>query len=209
MFALDRLKVVMPLEHVTVLDESVFTTTRHGQILKMNYSQKVPALLNIKIDYENSEAVIEFTGKILGERYKELIRLTNIKQCIDNINVLRIVKINREEFIHAEVLKCDPTIDVETDDIPALTKFIKNSIDNYDLYSVQPKNTKREFKLFPFFQKASKYLRKISDRKQISRFGKFTVVFGMICTSHVPRIRIPHCKRDMQRYKFPFAKMYL
>ena len=140
MFSLDRLMVVMPLEHVTVLDESVFNATiRHGEILKLNYSQKVPALLNIKIDYENSEAVIEFTGKILGERYKELIRLTNIKQCIDNINALRIVTVNREEFIHAEVLKCDPTINVETDDIPALTKYIKNSIDNYDLYSAQPK----------------------------------------------------------------------
>ena len=126
MFALDRLMVVMPLEHVTVLYESVFNATiRHGEILKLNYSQKVPALLNIKIDYENSEAVIEFTGKILGERYKELIRLTNIKQCIDNINALRIVTVNREEFIHAEVLKCDPTIDVETDDIPALTNTSK------------------------------------------------------------------------------------
>ena len=30
-------------------------------------------------------------------------------------------------------------------------------------YGSLPKNTKREFKLFPFFQKASKYLRKISD----------------------------------------------
>ena len=140
MFALDRLKVVMPLEHVTVLSESVLTVTiSNGEILKMNYSQKVPALLNIKIDHENCEAVIEFTGKILGERYKELIRLTNIKQCIDNINALRIVKINRKEFIHADVLKCDPTIDVESDDIPALTKYIKNSIDNYDLYSSQQK----------------------------------------------------------------------
>ena len=76
-------------------------------------------------------------------------------------------------------------------------------------YGSLPKNTKREFKLFPFFQKASKYLRKISDRKQISRFGKFTVVFGMICTSRVPRTCIPHCKGNTQRYKFPFAKMYL
>lgn len=140
MFALDRLKVVMPLKHVTVLNESVFTAPiRHGKILKINYSQKVPALLNIKIDYESCEAVFEFTGKILGERYKELIRLTNINQCIDNINALRIVKVNREEFIHADVLKCDPTIDVEADDIPAITKYIQNSIDNYDLYSSQPK----------------------------------------------------------------------
>ena len=30
-------------------------------------------------------------------------------------------------------------------------------------YGSLPKNTKREFKLFPFFQKASKYLRKLSD----------------------------------------------
>ena len=45
-------------------------------------------------------------------------------------------------------------------------------------YGSLPKNTKREFKLFPFFQKASKYLRKLSDWKQFSRFGKFTVVFA-------------------------------
>ncbi len=64
MFALDRLMVVMPLEYVTVLDESVFNATiRHGEIPKLNYSQKVPALLNIKIDYENSEAVINLPGK--------------------------------------------------------------------------------------------------------------------------------------------------
>lgn len=69
MFALDRLKVVMPLQHVTVLNESIFTAKiRDGEILKLEYSPKVPGLLNIKIDYENSEAVIEFTGKILGER---------------------------------------------------------------------------------------------------------------------------------------------
>ena len=76
-------------------------------------------------------------------------------------------------------------------------------------YGSLPKKTKREFKLFPFFPKASKYLRKLSDWKQFSRFGKFTVVFGMICTSRVPRTCIPHCKGNTRRHKFPFAKMYL
>lgn len=140
MFALDRLKVVMPLEHITVLNERVFTTTiRHGEILKLKYSQKVPALLNIKIDYEKSEAVIEFTGKILGKRYNELIRLTNIKHCIDNINNLGIIKIDRDEISHAMVVKCDFTIDVKVNDIPALTSYIQNSIKNYDSYSLKPK----------------------------------------------------------------------
>lgn len=140
MFALDRLKILMPLEHVALIDESLFTRSiRDGKILTMCYNQTTPSLLAIRLDYVRYEATIEFTGKILRSRYKELIRLTNIKQCVDNINDLGIVRIDRDQISRASVLKCDLTIDVKIDNIPAMTTFIKNSICNYDLYSARPK----------------------------------------------------------------------
>ena len=140
MYGVDKLKIVMPLCHVTVVDDSVFKcNSMSGCILNMTYKQKVPEYLSVKIDYENGEAVIEFTGKILGKRYAELIRLTNIMQCVENINSLGIILIDKDKIIHAEVLKCDLTIDVDVSDIPALTRYINNSLSNYDTYLPQPK----------------------------------------------------------------------
>lgn len=138
MYGVDRLKVVMPLECVEIVDKSVFICKVQGkQLLNMMYKRMIPSLLDIKLDYENFEAVIEFTGKILGSRYPELIRLTNIKQCIDNINALGIISIDRNEISHAKVVKCDLTTDTETSDVYDLNKYIKNSISNYDTYVVK------------------------------------------------------------------------
>ena len=140
MYALDKLKVVMPLESITILNEDRFTIkSQYGHIESRTYTQQIPVYLYIKIDYWKSEAVIEFTGKILGNRYEELIRLTNIKQCVDNINSFGIIRIDRDEISRAIVVKCDLTIDVDVSYIPALTSYIKNSISNYDAYTTKLK----------------------------------------------------------------------
>lgn len=57
----------------------------------MKFYRKSPNLL-IKIDYIKSEVIIEFTGKILGSRYPELISLNNIGQCFQNIEKLGFCK---------------------------------------------------------------------------------------------------------------------
>lgn len=133
MYGLDRLKIVMPLCYVNVVDDSVFMSkVQYDCIVNRTYKQNIPEYLSIKLDYENDEAVIEFTGKILGKRYPELIRLTNIRQCVENINAMGIIIIDKDAIMSAEVLKCDLTIDTEVYDISALTRYIKNSLSNYD-----------------------------------------------------------------------------
>jgi hypothetical protein len=140
MYGVDRLKIVMPLCYVNVIDDCVFKcNSMSGCILNMTYKQKVPEYLSVKLDYENDKAVIEFTGKILGKRYPELIRLTNIRQCVENINAMGIIIIDKDAIMSAEVLKCDLTIDTEVYDISALTRYIKNSLSNYDAYVSKPK----------------------------------------------------------------------
>lgn len=53
MYGVDKLKIVMPLCHVTVVDDSVFKcNSMSGCILNMTYKQKVPESLSVKIDYE-------------------------------------------------------------------------------------------------------------------------------------------------------------
>lgn len=54
--------------------------------------------------------MIEYTGKIPGNRYEELIRLTNIKQCVDNINSFGIIQIDRDEISRVIVVMGDLTI---------------------------------------------------------------------------------------------------
>lgn len=139
MYGIDRLKIVMPLCHVKVVDDSVFISKhQNGSIINMTYQQNSPEYLSIKLDYENDQAVIEFTGKILGEKYTELIRLTNILRCAENINSMGFIIIEKNEILHADVLKCDFTIDVEVDDIPALKRYLQSNLRNYDEYVCHP-----------------------------------------------------------------------
>jgi hypothetical protein len=50
-----------------------------------------------------------------------------------------IIIIDKDAIMSAEVLKCDLTIDTEVYDISALTRYIKNSLSNYDAYVSKPK----------------------------------------------------------------------
>lgn len=53
MYGVDRLKVVMPLECVEIVDKNVFICKVQGnQLLNMMYKQMTPFLLDIKLDYK-------------------------------------------------------------------------------------------------------------------------------------------------------------
>lgn len=54
--------------------------------------------------------MIEYTGKIPGNRYEGLIRLTNIKQGVDNISFFGIIRIDRDEISRVIVVIGDLTI---------------------------------------------------------------------------------------------------
>ena len=64
MFALDRLKVVMPLEHVTVLNESVFTVT----VIKYFIKQ-----ISIHRHQEMCDELEDLLKKVKNEKVREIL----------------------------------------------------------------------------------------------------------------------------------------
>ena len=139
MFGIDKLKLVMNLENITNINEEKFTKKIKGEeITELTYTQKYPYLLNIKLNYRNNEAVIEFSGKVLLSEYHNLIRLSNITKCIDNINSLGLCKI--KSFWNSDVVMCDVTNDYDVLNVKELTSYIRSNMSSYTKYNCSRKN---------------------------------------------------------------------
>lgn len=134
----DKLKIVVKsADYIDNINMSRFNTIiTDGIISAFKYQQTTPYLLYIEKDLKDNELVIEFTGKILGARYTELINKTNIRQCLDNINALGLCSLNTEAILNeGGVVKADVTIDAEYPDMPSLTKEIQSCVKNNERYN--------------------------------------------------------------------------
>lgn len=136
MLRFDKIKLVTNIEDVMIIDDSLFNITyRDNRISSLKFYQEVPYSMIIKIDYESSEAVIEFTGKILKSDYKQLISMETIRQCFHNINNMGFCEIDVEAVLeHGQVVKCDVTCDVSDIDVPQLSSYIRSNLSNYQHY---------------------------------------------------------------------------
>lgn len=133
MIAFDKLKISSRIEYVTNINLNEFEKDKKGNLM---YKQKVPYLLTIKINYTMPEVFIEFTGKVLGKQYPQLISLDTIRQCFENINALGICTLDIDNLINDSVVcSCDVTTDVECDDIKGMCSYIRNNISSYRLYT--------------------------------------------------------------------------
>ena len=133
MIAFDKLKISSKIEYVTNINLNEFEKDKKGNFM---YKQKVPYLLTIKINYTMPEVFIEFTGKVLGKQYPQLISLDTIRQCFENINALGICTLDIDNLINDSVVcSCDVTTDVECDDIKGMCSYIRNNISSYRLYT--------------------------------------------------------------------------
>lgn len=131
----DKIKLISRLEYAEIIDTSKFTeVTKDGNLLYYKYTQNKPFNLNIKIDYKQSQLVLEFTGKVLLERYRELINIETIAYCLENINKLNIIKLDTSQIIiDSQVCLCDATKDIIIDtDIKDMIAQIKTMISSYD-----------------------------------------------------------------------------
>ena len=134
MITFDKLKLVADITAVIEFDDSQFEKTEKNGSCTYKYYQEVPYLLAIKIDFPEKEVVIEFTGKILGSDYPKLISLSTIRQCFQAINSIGIVTLDVEVMMDADVVKCDVTKDIHSDDVPKLTNYVRQHISNYQKY---------------------------------------------------------------------------
>ena len=135
MITFDKLKLVADISAVREYDETRFEIIeKNGAMAAMKFYQETPFLLKIKLDFECGEAVIEFSGKVLGRDYKKLISADTIRRCFENINALGVCVVDVDSMMNAEVVKCDVTKDVPVADIPGVTNFIRSHICSYQRF---------------------------------------------------------------------------
>lgn len=139
MLQFDRMKLICPLDVVENISERDFQTiVRDGLLTSYKYHQDTPFYLLIRKDFIHGECVIEFTGKILSDRYPELINRDNIRYCIEQINRLGICEIDTERLLQtAKVAKCDVTKDVTSTEIKEIISQTKQDLSNYDKWEVE------------------------------------------------------------------------
>lgn len=135
MITFDKLKLVADISAVRDYDETRFEIIeKNGAVAAMKFYQETPFLLKIKLDFECGEAVIEFSGKVLGRDYKKLISVDTIRRCFENINALGVCVVDVDSMMNAEVVKCDVTKDVMVADIPGVTNFIRSHICSFQRF---------------------------------------------------------------------------
>ena len=135
MITFDKLKIVADISSIEIHDQSRFEViTKKGVVTALKFYQELPYLLMIKVDYQNREVVIEFSGKVLGRDYPELISISTIGTCFENINALGFCSLDVEAMMDADVVKCDVTKDVKIRDVSGLTQYVRNHISNYQQF---------------------------------------------------------------------------
>ena len=94
-----------------------------------------PYYLYIEVDYRERELILEFTGKILKDDYKDLIHVNNIHTCLSNINDLDLCDLNIDGILaDGEIVKADVCLDVDYPDCKALTKSLRANVSNFNKY---------------------------------------------------------------------------
>ena len=130
---LDKIKIISQIDFISDINEKIFISNmKDNVLLYYKYKQKSPFVLIIIVNYEKKELVLEFTGKILLESYKELIHRDNLRQCLDSINKMGICTLDVDSIItHGIVAKCDVTKDVKVDNFPMIVRYCRQQLKNY------------------------------------------------------------------------------
>ena len=138
MLTYDKLKLTTEISNIKIKDKERFNKiVRNEKISSMMFTMSFPYSLSIKIDYIRNEAVLEFTGKILGKHYPQLISHETINECFENINRLGVCEIKADAMMNSKVVVCDPMKDIQYSDIPQLSAYIRSNLVNHQKYICQ------------------------------------------------------------------------
>lgn len=140
MITFDKIKIITKIAYVTNINIDKFMIiSKKGNILYYKYQQDKPYNLLVMINYQHNELILEFTGKILLDKYPSLINRDNIKDCLSEINKLDICSLDTDAIIQdSEVVKCDVTKDVEFEYIDKILKNIRPNIANHNKWKDKP-----------------------------------------------------------------------
>ena len=83
MIKFDKMKLITSIDYISDINVSIFlTSVKNDEVLSYKYQQDKPYSLLILVDYSHNELVLEFTGKILLDKYSQLINSETIKDCL-------------------------------------------------------------------------------------------------------------------------------
>lgn len=181
MITFDKMKIISNIENIRDLNMKHFTCNiKDGEVLYYKYQQEQPYTLIIEVDCQHNELSLEFTGKILLDKYIYLINRETIKDALLEINRLGICTIDIDKiFRDSYVAKCDVTKDViSKSHINDIAIFVKSNLTNYTKWDVTPdKNkgivisnrlkTKRHKKRLSIYDKGNE-IRKVSNENFLS-----------------------------------------
>lgn len=196
---LDKLKIVTNENYITDIDPNIFTTIiKNGQIVEYRYEQQVPYLLYIEKDIVKQELVIEFSGKILEDKYPLLITKDTIEICFENINKLAICHISIPEILqNSVVVKADVSNDICCGNYQQLISALKTSVKNHNKYLsrvihgtfvIEKNVVSRSRKVrMTIYDKAAEmqlkanqeYLDRLSNRDEVAEYFKDKVRFEL------------------------------
>lgn len=133
MLKFDKMKLVTKINYINDIDYSKFIlNSKEDRILYYKYQQERPFYLLVMVNYQHNELIIEFTGKILLDNYTNLINIYTAKDCLTQINRLGICHLNIDSIMNdCNVVKCDVTKDVESNQIQDITNNIRQNLSNY------------------------------------------------------------------------------
>lgn len=136
MISLDKIKIVAPLKAVTIVDESKFEIrVKRGVEASKSYTQTTPFLLYVEVDYVKGESVLDFTGKILLDKYPQLINAETFNLCIDMINNMGFCAIDKDVIRkYGRACVVDVTKDVRLQDASGLSEWLRINISNHRKY---------------------------------------------------------------------------
>lgn len=133
MLKFDKMKLVTKINYINDIDYSKFIlNSKEDRILYYKYQQERPFYLLVMVNYQYNELIIEFTGKILLDNYTNLINIYTAKDCLAQINRLGICHLNIDSIMNdCNVVKCDVTKDVESNQIQDIMNNIRQNLSSY------------------------------------------------------------------------------
>ena len=86
----------------------------HGRYFNSKYYPAIPFNMYIATNNQHQTLEIQFSSKILRERYPELISRYTIRQCLENLNQLGICTVDVDGILqHGRIISADVTKDVD------------------------------------------------------------------------------------------------
>ncbi len=141
MITLDRIKIKTKSKYVKHMDTIVSSVISRNNIEEaVRCNQGKPYKLYINNSLKDSSCNIEFSAKVLGDQYYQLINKDNIHQCFKNINELGICRLDVEGIVNdSDSMSLDVTTDISGLSLPDRVA-VKSCLRNLNKYHIEKYN---------------------------------------------------------------------